>query len=249
MAGCKYCQNNELFGENRDLSIYKLGQKSFLRYGSTYVGMDSFDLEEQIDFCPKCGANLIGIYDMRWLLKEINENDKKFDFIYFWRNKNETNEINKTCFSQWYKSWFTVGEKSYINAEQYMMSEKAKLFGDEEIYDKIMKNLSPKEIKQLGREVKNFDPDIWEDECRKIVVKGNVAKFSQNPKLKEFLINTGDAILVEASPFDSIWGIGLAEEDPLISNPNDWKGKNYLGFALMTARDIILGKQNIENIF
>ncbi|MDJ0633261.1 MAG: NADAR family protein [Xenococcaceae cyanobacterium MO_188.B29] len=72
-----------------------------------------------------------------------------------------------------------------------------------------------------------------------IVVKGNLAKFSQKEALKEFLLNTKERILVEASPRDRIWGIGLGQNNPDAANPYQWQGLNLLGFALMEVRDIL----------
>lgn len=89
----------------------------------------------------------------------------------------------------------------------------------------------------MGRKVKNFDPDIWNEHKYGIVKKGNFLKFSQNERFKEFLLSTDNKILVEASPYDTIWGIGMLETDPNAKNPAQWNGENLLGFALMEVRD------------
>ena len=94
-----------------------------------------------------------------------------------------------------------------------------------------------KEIKALGREIRDFDQEKWDERKYPIVLKGNIAKFSQNEPLKEFLLETGGAVLAEASPYDRIWGIRLAADDPLAMDPKKWKGENLLGFALMETRD------------
>ena len=118
-----------------------------------------------------------------------------------------------------------------------MMYRKALLFGDCDAAQRLLSASNPGEAKAIGREVKGFNQKKW-DTCRfEIVVAGNLAKFSCNPKLKEVLLNTGNGVLVEASPVDKIWGIGLPEDDPACGNPNLWKGANLLGFALMEARD------------
>ena len=121
-----------------------------------------------------------------------------------------------------------------------MMAEKARLFNDKEVEEKIMECEYPKKIKALGRTVKNFNEDIWNDNKYDIVLRGNYAKFSQNEELKKFIINTKNRVLVEASPYDSIWGIKMSYEDNNIENPHCWQGKNLLGFALMEVRDKLI---------
>ena len=125
----------------------------------------------------------------------------------------------------------------YPTAEHWMMAEKARLFGDEQIAARILAAESPKQVKQLGREVCGFEPTRWDDEKRRIVTEGNAHKFTQNLALGEFLPSTGDLVLVEASPVDPVWGIGLAADDDDARNPLHWRGENLLGFALMDVRD------------
>lgn len=120
-----------------------------------------------------------------------------------------------------------------------MMAQKALLFGDKQTYDKIVNTNSPGEAKALGREVRDFEQTTWEEKRLEIVVKGSLAKFGQHLNLREFLLNTKERVLVEASPVDSIWGIGLAAEDEKAANPEKWEGLNLLGFVLMETRDIL----------
>ena len=143
-------------------------------------------------------------------------------------------------FSQWYPAKFTINNIMYYNAEQYMMAEKAKLFGDDYIYNQILKTTDPSICKQLGRQIKNFDEDLWKENCEKIVYNGNLAKFSQNIDLKKKLLDTKTAILAEASPYDKIWGVGLSVNNPDFKDPKKWKGTNYLGKALMKVRDTLI---------
>ena len=132
---------------------------------------------------------------------------------------------------------FRVETHTYCCMEQFMMAEKARLFGDEETLEKIMEARSQGKIKALGREVKHFDQTEW-DKCKHtIVLTGNFQKFLQNPELKDFLLRTGDKILVEASPRDRIWGIGMGKANENAENPTAWRGRNLLGFALMEVRD------------
>ncbi|SDW42628.1 hypothetical protein SAMN05421504_101547 [Amycolatopsis xylanica] len=102
---------------------------------------------------------------------------------------------------------------------------------------KIRKASHPNEAKTLGRQITGFDEQAWTKHRHDIVVAGNLAKFGQNAELKTFLLNTGDRVLVEASPLDRIWGIGLAEDDERAADPNRWLGLNMLGFALMEVRE------------
>lgn len=147
--------------------------------------------------------------------------------------------------SQWYSSNFIIDGVRYNCAEQFMMAEKARFFGDTKTLNKIMKSSSPKEQKSLGRLVKPFDEGEWYSVCREPVYKGNLAKFSQNKDLKEIILNTGNKTLVEASPVDKIWGIGRSEDDPLACTPSAWRGKNWLGEALMRVRKELRNSTNI----
>lgn len=123
-----------------------------------------------------------------------------------------------------------------------MMAAKARLFGDEQMATRILEAGSPKQAKQLGREVKGFDGAIWDREKRDVVADGSFQKFRQNKDLGEFLLATRDHVLVEASPVDRVWGIGLAADNEKAANPLLWRGENLLGFALMQARDRLRGK-------
>ncbi|QFT55353.1 Swarming motility protein YbiA [Microbulbifer sp. THAF38] len=118
-----------------------------------------------------------------------------------------------------------------------MMYHKAKLFGDSNACKKILASPNPGEAKSIGRQVVGFNQNMWDKKRFDIVVNANLAKFSQNIELKEFLLNTENRVLVEASPVDNIWGIGLAQDSPKAQDPNTWKGLNLLGFALMEVRD------------
>ena len=118
------------------------------------------------------------------------------------------------------------------------MAQKAVLFCDMVTCSKIMAADNPRDYKALGREVQFFEPVAWDHAKYDIVLKGNLAKFGQNPELWDYLDGTGDSVLVEASPYDGIWGVKLGIEDSRIEDPNQWRGENLLGFALMEARDI-----------
>lgn len=161
-------------------------------------------------------------------------------YIFFWGHQPSRNgEITKTCFSQWWESKFSDDKNEYFCMEQYMMSQKALLFSDIEVFEKIMKSKYPKEIKALGRKVKNFDEEVWNKHKYSIVASGNYLKFTQNEQLKIFLLNTKKRVIAEASPYDNIWGIKMSKDNPNIEDPTAWKGENLLGFALMEVREKI----------
>ena len=147
-------------------------------------------------------------------------------------------------FSQWYPSAFRLDGCRYNCAEQFMMAEKARYFQDEERLSAILRAEHPREQKQLGREITGFDEDEWQHlesngraYCWNIVYRGNVAKFTQNPELQKTLLRTGGTTLVEASPVDSIWGIGLAADDSRAQDRRSWLGRNWLGEVLTEVRD------------
>lgn len=139
-------------------------------------------------------------------------------------------------FSQWKKAEIDVDGILYNCCEQYMMAQKALLFRDFTTYQEIMDTSSPEKQKALGRKVKDFKKDKWERIAKDVVFQGNWAKFTQHPDLMKILWKTGDKIIVEASPTDTIWGIGLGEHDPDAKNPKKWKGTNWLGEVLMEVR-------------
>ena len=178
---------------------------------------------------------------MGYCLEELQKSyvaGKKFKFLFFWGNTpSPDGRITEACLSQWWQCRFQDHGIEYSCAEQFMMAEKARLFGDRDMLNKIMEASHPKEMKAYGRAVRGFDREVWDSSCYEIVKRGNRAKFSQNPELFHFLINTGKRILVEASPRDRIWGIGMARSNPDAKNPLKWKGTNLLGFALTEVRD------------
>ena len=170
-------------------------------------------------------------------LMEYVNHGNKVKYIFFWGHQKPKNGVSKTCLSQWYEASFKDDDIEYMTAEHYMMAEKAKLFNDGDTYKKIINTSNPGKAKALGREVKNFNEQTWITHRFAIVVRGNTLKFTQNNELGEFLLGTGNRILVEASPVDKIWGIGLAADNQKAENPNHWKGLNLLGFALMEVRE------------
>jgi hypothetical protein len=178
-------------------------------------------------------------YSNQWLQEQIDQGLTP-KYIFFWGHQpRQDGAIGQSCFSQWFERGFTWKGINYPTAEHWMMAEKARLFKDDEILERILDARTAPEAKKLGRMVKGFDIPTWVQHCESIVQKGNYLKFTQHDDLKAFLLGTGDRILVEASPFDNVWGIGMKAGDEGIENPQNWKGKNLLGYALMTVRDKI----------
>lgn len=163
------------------------------------------------------------------------------EYVHFWGHRPGANgAITNSCFSQWFAAPFTADDVVYLTAEHYMMAKKAELFGQPELALKILSVEDPGRAKSLGRTVARFDEGIWLKQRWGIVVQGNRLKFSQNPRLRKHLLSTGEKILVEASPLDQIWGIGLDANAPGACTPSEWQGDNLLGFALMEVRALLL---------
>ena len=159
-------------------------------------------------------------------------------YLFFWgHTAKRAGTIRQECLSQWYPATFIENGRVFATAEHYMMFHKATLFGDTEIAERALDAPSPGAAKSLGRAVRGFDEAEWEAQRSGIVIAANLEKFAQNAALKAFLLATGDQVLVEASPKDTVWGIGLDASDPAARDPWQWRGLNLLGFALMTVRD------------
>ncbi|MGP2442002.1 NADAR family protein [Streptomyces sp. JW3] len=163
-------------------------------------------------------------------------------YLWFWGHRSGPDgRVGAGCLSQWWPSPFTVGGVAYASAEHWMMAGKARLFRDPEAERRVLAAGHPAEAKKAGRLVRGFDEAIWERERFGIVVEGSVHKFATDTALREFLLGTGDRVLVEASPVDRVWGIGLAATDERAGDPERWRGANLLGFALMEARARLRG--------
>jgi ribA/ribD-fused uncharacterized protein len=175
------------------------------------------------------------IRDREALANYVNAGHK-VKYVFFWGHQRSKIGISASCFSQWYAAPFIADGQSYPTAEHFMMAEKARLFDDQDALKKVLTAGSPGEAKSRGRDVRGFDEETWIQRRFDIVVAANKLKFSQNADLLAFLLGTGHRILVEASPVDKIWGIGLEAKHPHADNPSLWKGLNLLGFALMEVR-------------
>ncbi len=159
-------------------------------------------------------------------------------WLMFWGHQPQADgSIGKGCLSQWWPCTFTVDGVEYASAEHWMMAAKARLFEDEEAIGKVLAAPTPAEAKALGRLVRGFDEEVWTARRFALVVEGNMAKFGQDEALLTYLLGTGGRVLVEASPRDRVWGIGLGAGNEQATDPTRWRGLNLLGFALMEARE------------
>jgi len=154
-------------------------------------------------------------------------------FTFFWKSR----------LSQWQRAPFVVGGITFTHAEQYMMYAKAMLFGDREAAEKILTAETPREQQEIGRTVRGFDETVWVLFREGIVFAGNLARFRQNPDQRELLLATRGTTLVEASPHDRIWGIGLAADDPRAQDRSQWLGLNLLGEALTRVREVLIWEE------
>lgn len=155
------------------------------------------------------------------------------EFHFFWKGP----------LSQWFKRDFTLHGVKYNCAEQYMMACKAILFNDQKALKKIMEATNPYDQKAYGRNVEFFEVGTWEIGAKDYVFNGNYAKFTQHEDLKGILLSTGEKTLVEASPYDKLWGIGLTEDDPRAQDRATWPGRNWLGEVLTNVRNKIRSEQ------
>ncbi|MDL5037989.1 NADAR family protein [Comamonas resistens] len=170
------------------------------------------------------------------LLLQLDQGYRPRYFPFWGHQPEKDGSVGKGCLSQWFHAPFTVDGDAFPTAEHFMMAGKARLFGDEEARLQVLASPSPAAAKQVGRSVRNFDEARWNAARFDIVVRGNVAKFGQNSAMRDYLLATGERVLVEASPRDRIWGIGMGAANPEAEQPRKWRGQNLLGFALMAAR-------------
>ncbi|MEU9099403.1 NADAR family protein [Streptomyces sp. NPDC048361] len=165
------------------------------------------------------------------------KNGERIKFLHFWGHApRRDGALGPNCFSQWWPSRFVVDDVAYATAEHWMMASKARLFGDAEGERAALTTAGPALAKKAGRLVRGFDDEVWQRERYAIVLAGCLHKFGQDEALRAYLLATGDRVLVEASPLDRIWGIGLAADAPEAEDPARWRGLNLLGFALTETR-------------
>jgi ribA/ribD-fused uncharacterized protein len=160
------------------------------------------------------------------------END---EYVFFWNGP----------FSNWHPAEFEMntatkyGLMKFTSSEQAMMFYKGIVFDDDDSIKLIMATDSPREQKALGRKIPNFDQAKWESVCIDLISGVLVAKFNSDPELKKILLDTQEKTIVEASPYDAVWGIGMGVDNPDILDETKWRGKNFLGICLMNARELL----------
>ena len=222
--------------EDCDMNPLLKFEASHRMTNTRYISIDSSgELDGlDIDETDSSAIRLSGLGDNAdYFCKNPREHDKGYTF--FWENSSP--------FSQWHKSDFRALGIGFNSAEQYMMFQKAILFNDYETAEKILDTRNVRTQKELGRQVKGFGNGLWTVNCRRIVYEANKYKFSQNRQLLDELLATRGTTLVEASPYDTIWGIGLTKDDERATDRSKWKGKNWLGHILTLLRD------DFENVF
>ena len=156
----------------------------------------------------------------------------KEEFLFYFGPESE--------FSHWFKCEFVIQGIRFRCAEQYIMFQKAMLFGDMEIKNRILRSANPSRHRYLGKRVNDFNKERWHRNCRQFAFDANSSKFSQNPPLLESLLRTAGKSLAEASPYDKIWGIGLSIQNPKIYDRAQWRGRNWAGEALEAVRAKLL---------
>ena len=181
-------------------------------------------------------------YSNEWLIDEI-ATGRQLEYLYFWGHRPaKDGRTTKSCLSQWFAAGFEHEERRFATAEHWMMWHKALTAGDAASAARIFTTNDPQKAKAIGRQVAGYDDERWAAVKYALVVQGNVLKFQQNPALTKYLLGTGDAVIVEASPYDFQWGIGMrAAEAEALADPTKWRGSNLLGWALMEARDALRG--------
>ncbi len=183
--------------------------------------------------------NTLAEYTKEWLLESINKGASYQFHLFYGHKESVDGAVTDSCFSQWFPADFEIDDIRYKTAEHFMMAEKARLFEDKDALSDILACATPREAKALGRKVRGFDEQVWHERRFAIVMQANRAKFTQNEGFKKRLLSTAPKVLVEASPRDRIWGIGMGQSNIDAHNPHKWRGRNLLGFALTRVRDEI----------
>jgi ribA/ribD-fused uncharacterized protein len=180
-------------------------------------------------------------YHLSWLTEKFDKGEtENLNYIFFWGHTNKgSRSVGEFVLSQWYPATFRVNGVAYKTAAHWMMGRKALLFGDRDTFKKILEADRPEEVRALSQNIRGFDELKWVEWRYEIVKEGNFHKFSQHKKLRAYLLNSGDGILVETNPVDGVWGIGLTPDSKFLKNPYAWNGLNLLGFALMEVREYL----------
>ena len=152
---------------------------------------------------------------------------------------------SRAVFSQFHPATFVLDGQRYGCAEQYMQHQKAVRFEDDDTAERILRTPYPSKQKSLGRRVVNFKEAVWSAESIDVVKRGSRAKYSQNSEMKRQLFDTYPRVLVESSPTDKLWGIGLSYNDPKAEDPSKWRGRNLLGMCLTDVRNQLMEEEGL----
>lgn len=149
----------------------------------------------------------------------------------------------RQAFSNWHHSpdQLIMRGLSFDHSEGAFMAMKAWFFMDLDAVAACHAEKDPCAVKAIGRTIRGYDDAAWSLVRLGFMAYVNLLKYRQNPEMAAELLGTGDRTLVEASPVDQVWGVGLAEDDPLIQSPSNWRGTNLLGVALMQVREVLRG--------
>lgn len=179
-----------------------------------------------------------------WLTLQARHAVSPLHYLPFWGPIPTSGSASgKGCLCQWWPAPITWQGDSFATAEHFMMAAKARLFGDNAIHARIVASRDPAEAQYLGRKVSGYDEARWAAARYALVEQGNWFKFSQHPALADYLLSTGQQVLVSANPTDTIWSIGCDEDHPDVAAPGRWRGGNLLGFALMAVRSRLRQQQ------
>lgn len=173
-----------------------------------------------------------GVKTFTWLFCYTIDMKRTPEFTFFFSDQD--------VFSNWHPMPFSFRGIQFGCGEQFMMYAKARQFNDLVVAEKILQAQEPREQKRLGRQVKGFDKSVWDGRARHTVYVGSRERFTQNEAAYGLLLSTKGTQLVEASPYDKIWGIGLSASDPRAEDPAKWQGTNWLGQVLTKLRDDLL---------
>lgn len=174
---------------------------------------------------------MCGSRDMPFIKSLAGGPEEKYVFFF-----GGTKNLPNSYLSNWYPCTFEINGIQYNCVEQFMMACKANIFGDTQTLERVMSSTNPSEQKRLGKQVLGFSDEVWDTWKERVVFQGCLAKFDQNLDLKSKLLSTKGKKLVEASPYDKIWGIGISEDDPKRFDESKW-GQNLLGKVLMKVRE------------
>lgn len=171
------------------------------------------------------------VVERQQFIAQHTNGKEKLEFVFFWGGH----------YSQWAASPFYHDGNYFPTAEHFMMYHKCMAFKDTQRAQMVLDLEGPDQVKAVGRQIEAYTDAVWDAIRFDIVVMGNVLKFSQNPDFFEVMRNDCEKCIVEASPYDRIWGIGRSETDPNLDDVDEWDGLNLLGYAIMEARERLLG--------